>query len=43
MHQISNKLDKYKIDKKVKCLMLHAFGTMVKSSNMEEINLIYNW
>ena len=31
MHQISYKLDKkYKIDKKVKSLVLHAFGTMVK-------------
>ena len=31
MHQISYKLDKkYKIDKKVKCLVLHAFGAMVK-------------
>ena len=30
-HQISYKLDKkYKIDKKVKCLVLHAFGAMVK-------------
>ena len=42
MHQISYKLDKkYKIDKEVKCLVLHAFGAMVKSSNMEEINLVF--
>ena len=42
MHRISYQLDKnYKIDKKVKRLVLHAFGTMVKSSNIEEIILVF--
>ena len=42
MHRISYKIDKdYKIDKKLKRLVLHAFGTMVNSRNIDEIKRVF--
>ncbi|KAI6651821.1 hypothetical protein LOD99_4700 [Oopsacas minuta] len=42
LHRISCRLDRInKLDKKVKRLVLHSFGTMVKSSNIEEISLVF--
>ena len=43
MHSISYKLDKnYKIAKRLKRLVLHACGTMVKSTNIDEINIVFD-
>ena len=42
LHRIRYKLDRInKLDKKVKRLALHSFGTMVKSNNIEEIRLVF--
>ena len=42
MHRISYRLEKInKLDKKVKRIVLHSFGTMVKSNNIEEISLVF--
>ena len=42
LHRINYKLDRInKLDKKVKRLVLHSFGTMVKSNNIEEIRLVF--
>ena len=44
MYRISYHLDKnYKIDKKVKRLVLYAFGIIVKSNNIEEIILVFEF
>ena len=43
MHSISCNLNKnYKIAKGLKGLVLHACGTMVKSTNIDEINIVIN-
>ena len=42
MHRISYNIDKkFKIENKIKKIILHAIGTMVKSNNMEEIKLVF--
>ena len=42
LHRISYKLDRInKLDRRVKRLVLHSFGTMVKSNNIEEIRLVF--
>ena len=42
VHSISYKLDKnYKFVKRPKRLVLHACGTMVKSTNIDEINIVF--
>ena len=42
LHRISYRLDRInKLDKKVKRIVLHSFGTMVKSNNIEEISLVF--
>ena len=41
MHRISYRLDKINKLDKVKRIVLHSFGTMVKSNNIEEISLVF--